>query len=138
MERRACSVGAGFGCKPALLLFHIDLLGDADGVLCVRLRHGAAIHSLVLERTDACAEVENMRLGGLRGSVFGRDPVDDILSSGVARVLSRRCYRGAVRGDRLRLGGDVRLTGGGGLPRFDLGRACVHILGVLFDRWGLV
>ena len=50
------------GREPALLLFHLDLLRDADGVLCVGLGHGAAIHGLVLQRTHGCAEVEDMRL----------------------------------------------------------------------------
>src|SRR6185369_710861 len=37
--------------EPALLLFHLDLLRDPDGVLCVGLRYGATIHGLVLQRT---------------------------------------------------------------------------------------
>ena len=124
--------------EPALLLLHLDLLRDADGVLCVGLRHGAAIHGLALQRTYGCAEVEDMRRLGLLGSVFRRDPVHDILTSGVFRVLRRRSHRGGVRGDLLRLGGDVRRTGCGRLPRLNLGRARVHVLGVLLDRWGVV
>src|SRR6476660_10121983 len=75
------------GREPALLLFHLDLLRDAGGVLCVGLRDGAAIHSLVLQRTHGCAEVEDMRRVGLLGSVFRRDPVHAILASGVFRIL---------------------------------------------------
>src|ERR1041385_5958560 len=48
--------------EPTLLLFHLDLLRDPGGVLCVGLRYGAAIHGLVLQRTHGCAEVEDMRL----------------------------------------------------------------------------
>ena len=55
--------------EPALLLFHLDLLRDPDGVLCVGLRYRAAIHGLVLQRTHGCAEVEDMRRLGLLGSV---------------------------------------------------------------------
>src|SRR6185437_12993406 len=35
-------------------------------------------------------------------------------------------------------GGDVGGTGCGRLPRLNLGRALVHVLGVLLDRWGVV
>ena len=38
----------------------------------------------------------------------------------------------------MRLGGDLGRTGRRGLPRLDLGRASVHVLGVLLDRRGLV
>ena len=87
--------------------FHLDLLRHPGGVLCVGLRYGAAIHGLVLQRVSdtGCAEVEDMRRLGLLGSVFRRDPVHDILTSGV--FLNRRGHRGGVRGDLLRLGGDV-------------------------------
>ena len=47
-----------------------------------------------------------MRRLGLLGSVFRRDPVHDILTSGVCCILRRRGHRGGVRGDLLRLGGD--------------------------------
>ena len=73
--------------EPALLLLHLDLLRDAGGVLCVGLGHGAVIHALAIQRTHACAEVEDMRRLGLLGSVFRRDPVHDIPTSGVFRVL---------------------------------------------------
>jgi hypothetical protein len=39
----------------------------------------------------------------------------------VFRILRRRGHRGGVRGDLLRLGGDVGGTGCGRLPRFNLG-----------------
>src|SRR5579883_1946915 len=87
--------------EPALLLFHLDLLCDAYGVLCVGLGHGAAVHGLAFQRTHTCAEMEDMRRLGLLGAVFRRDPVDDVLTGGVCRVLRRRGHRGGVRGDLL-------------------------------------
>ena len=57
--------------EPALLLFHLDLLRNADGVLRVGLRHGAVIDSLTGQRAHAFAEVENMRGLGLLAPFSG-------------------------------------------------------------------
>src|SRR4051812_5910340 len=76
--------------EPTLLLFHLDLLRNADGVFRVGLRHGAVIDSLISQRAHAFAEVENMRGLDLLGSVFRRDPVHDILTGRMVRVFRRR------------------------------------------------
>src|SRR5215467_956592 len=93
--------------EPTLLLFHIDLLRHADGVLCVGFRHGAVIDRLILQRAHLFAEMENMRRLCLLGSVLRRNPVHDILTRGVVRVLRRRSDSGRIPGYILRLSGDL-------------------------------
>src|SRR5438045_3095445 len=73
--------------KPALLLFHRDLLGDAGRVLRIGFGHGAVIYGLTVQGTDALADVEDMWCGGLLRSVLRSDPVDNVLAGRVRGIL---------------------------------------------------
>ena len=48
--------------KPTLLLLHVNLHGNADGVLRIGLRHRAMIDRPIFQRTHTFAQMEHMRL----------------------------------------------------------------------------
>lgn len=121
-------------CKSALPLFHLDLLRNAGRVLSIGLGDRTAVYGLLAQRAYAFTKVEHQRRRRFLGACWWRDPVNNVKAIGVCIALGRLGNRFGIIGDGLCLTGDLWRTGGRGLFRLNLRRACIHILGILFGR----